>query len=55
MKTAFMIFTGIVTTMLGVGGIENSITNVELVQGLAVAMVGLGIMWCSVLMIKQEQ
>ncbi len=55
MKTAFMIFTGIVTTMLGVGGIENSITDAELLQGLAVSLVGLGIMWCTVLMIRQEQ
>jgi uncharacterized membrane protein len=55
MKTAFMIFTGIAVTMLGVGGVENSLTNVELLQALAVAVVGLGIMFCATLMIQQEQ
>jgi uncharacterized membrane protein len=55
MKTAFMVFTGIVTTMLGVGGVENSVTNVELLQSLAVAVTGLGIMGCAVLMIKREE
>lgn len=55
MKTAFMIFTGIVTTAFGVGGIENSLTDAELLQGLAVAVVGLGIMYCATLMIRQEQ
>jgi hypothetical protein len=55
MKTAFMMFTGIVTTMLGVGGVENSMTDAELVQSLAVAVVGLGIMWCAVSMINREE
>ncbi len=54
MKTAFMIFTGIVTTMLGVGGVENSLTNTELLQSVAVSAVGLGIMFCAVLMIRVE-
>jgi hypothetical protein len=55
MKTAFMLFTGIVVTMLGAGGVENSVTNVELLQSLAVAVVGLGIMWAATVMIKQEE
>lgn len=55
MKLAFMLFTGIVTTMLGVGGVENSLTTVELLQSLAVSVVGLGIMYCTVLMIKQDE
>ena len=55
MKTAFMIFTGIVTTMLGVGGVESSITNTELLQGLAVAVTGLAIMFAATLMLRQEQ
>ncbi len=54
MKLAFMIFTGIVTTMLGVGGVENSLTNTELLQSVAVSAVGLGIMFCAVLMIRVE-
>lgn len=55
MKTAFMMFTGLVTTLLGVGGVENSISTVELLQGLAVAVVGLMIMAVTVQMIKQAE
>ncbi len=55
MKTAFLIFTGIVTTAFGVGGVENSITNSELLQSLAVAVTGLGIMYCATLMAQREQ
>ncbi len=54
MKTAFLIFTGIVTTAFGVGGVENSVTNAELVQSLAVAITGLGIMYCGTLMAQRE-
>lgn len=55
MKLAFMVTTGIVTAMLGLGGVENSQTTAELLQGLAVALVGVGIMACAVMMIRQEQ
>lgn len=55
MKTAFMMITAIVTTMAGVGGIEHSTTDAELASGVIVALVGLGIMYCTVLMIKREQ
>jgi hypothetical protein len=55
MKTAFMIITGLVTTMAGLGGIEQSITNAEMMSGVLVAVVGLGIMYCATLMIKQEE
>ena len=51
----FLVITGIITVMFGVGGVENSITNVELLQGLAVAVVGLGIMGCGVLAIRVQQ
>ena len=53
-KTFFMFFTGLVTTMFGVGGVENSITNVELLQSIGVSFTGLGIMWCSTLMMRAE-
>lgn len=53
MKTvAFLVFTGIVTTLFGVGGIENSMTNSELLAGVAVAVTGLGIMGSAVLMMQ---
>jgi hypothetical protein len=51
----FLVITGIITVMFGVGGVENSITNVELLQSLAVSMVGLGIMGCGVLAIQVRQ
>lgn len=53
-KIFFMFFTGLITTMFGVGGIENSITDSELLSGLAVSAVGLGIVYCSTLMMQQE-
>lgn len=55
MKTAFMIITGVATAMLGVGGVEQSITAVELLQSTAVALVGVAIMAAAVAMIKQEE
>jgi hypothetical protein len=51
----FLVFTGLVTTMFGVGGVEHSLTNVELLQSLAVSVVGLGIMGCGVLAIQAQQ
>jgi hypothetical protein len=41
--------------MFGVGGVENSISNVELLQSLAVSVAGLGIMGCGVLAIRVQQ
>jgi len=46
---------GILLTMLGVGGVENSITDAELLQSLAVSAVGLLLMWVATLMIRQGQ
>ena len=54
-KVFFMFITGLITTMFGVGGVENSITNAQLLSGLAVAVTGLGIMYCATLMLRQEQ
>jgi len=51
----FLVITGIITVMFGVGGVENSSTNVERLQSLAVSMVGLGIMGCGVLAIQVRQ
>jgi hypothetical protein len=45
-RTAFiMIVTGLIFTMFGVGGIEQSITDSELLASLAVSVVGMGIMY----------
>lgn len=54
-KTFFLFITGLITTMFGVGGVENSLTNVELLQSIGVSVTGLGILWCATLMMQQEQ
>ncbi len=53
-KIFFMFFTGLMVTMFGVGGIEQSITDTELLQSIGVSLTGLGITWCSTLMMRQE-
>lgn len=50
----FLIITGLLLTMLGVGGVENSLTNTELLQSIAVSAVGLGLMWCATLAIRNS-
>jgi hypothetical protein len=49
----FVFVVGLILTMFAVGGVENSITNTELLQSLAVAVTGLGCMFCGTLMIKR--
>jgi len=51
----FLVITGLVLTMFGVGGIENSIETAELLQSVAVAVLGLGVMGCGVLAIQVQQ
>jgi len=48
----FLVVTGLVIAMFGAGGIENSIQTVDLLQSIAVAIVGLAVMGCGVLAIK---
>jgi hypothetical protein len=48
----FLVITGLIITMFGAGGIENSIQTVDLLQSIAVAIVGLAVMGCGVLAIK---
>jgi len=54
-RVFFFVMMGLLLTMLGVGGVENSITDLELLQSLAVSGLGLLLMWVATLMIKQEQ
>jgi len=49
----FVFVVGLILTMFAVGGVENSITNTELLQSLAVAVTGLGCMFCGTVMIKR--
>ena len=44
--TAFFVFmTGLITTLMGVGGVENSIENGDLLTSVIVACVGLSVMF----------
>ncbi len=51
---AFLVFMGIMLTAGGVGGIEHSVTDAELVQSLAVSVLGLLLMWVSTLAMRQK-
>jgi hypothetical protein len=47
-----LFFLGLIFTMFGVGGVENSITNTELFSALAVSVLGLGLMYVSTLAMR---
>lgn len=52
-RTAMFIFVvGMIVTLFGVGGIEASITDQELAQSIAVALVGLLLAWVSTLALR---
>lgn len=51
----FVFIVGLLVTLLGTGGVENSLTNLELLQALAVAVTGLGAMYAGTLMIKRAE
>ncbi len=54
-RTAFGIFMlGLIITMSGVGGVENSIATVELLSSVAVSAVGLLLMWVSTLAMQNS-
>lgn len=50
----FLVVTGLILTMFGVGGVENSITNTELTSSLAVSVVGTLIMWAGTLGLRNQ-
>jgi cell shape-determining protein MreD len=52
-STFFVAMLGLILTMFGVGGIEQSITNTELLSSLAVSVLGLALMAVGVLALKQ--
>ncbi len=49
----FVFVVGLVLTLLGTGGVENSITDSELITALLVAVTGLGCMYCGTLLINR--
>lgn len=51
----FLVIVGLLIAMAGAGGVEQSIAAVELLQSIAVAIVGLAVMGCGVLAIKVQQ
>lgn len=51
----FFIAMGLLLTMMGVGGVENSLTDTELLQSVAVSVLGLGFMWVAVLAIRSSE
>ncbi len=48
-------FLGFLLTAFGVGGIENSITNSELLGAMVVSITGLAIMYCAVAALKVSE
>ena len=50
----FVFFTGLLVTLGGVGGVENSVEDSALISSLLVACVGLGIMYCGSLMLREQ-
>jgi len=51
----FLVITGLIITMFGAGGVENSIETVDLLQSIAVSIVGLAVMGCGALAIRVQQ
>lgn len=50
----FVFITGLLLTLMGAGGIEQSITNSELLSSVAVSCVGLLVMWVGTLGFKRS-
>lgn len=54
-KESFFVFiVGLIFTGFGVGGVENSITNGELLTSTLVAIVGLAVMYCGTVALKNS-
>ena len=51
----FLLVSGILLTLLGVGGVENSIDNNAMYTGVLVLVLGQAVMACSLLMLEQER
>ena len=51
-SATFLMITGLLLTFGGVGGIENSITDSELITATAVSLLGCAVMWCGVRMMQ---
>lgn len=55
-RTGFgLMIMGLLLALFGVGGVENSITNTELLSAVAVAVLGLALMWAGTLGIRNGE
>ena len=45
-------FTGLILVMGGVGGIENSVAEAELLSSTVISLLGCAVMWCGVRMMQ---
>ncbi len=53
MKSAgFLMFTGLILVMGGVGGVENSVADVDLFGSTLISLLGCAVMWCGVRMMQ---
>jgi hypothetical protein len=50
----FLVVVGLILTMLGVGGVENSITDGELLGSVLASLVGTLIMWAGTLGLRNS-
>jgi hypothetical protein len=50
-----LFFGGLILTMFGVGGVENSVSDPDLGLSTLVAVVGLIVMWTGTRLINQEE
>jgi len=48
----FLMITGLLFTMGGVGGIEHSVTDADMGTALLVSILGMSVMWCGVRMMQ---
>jgi hypothetical protein len=51
-SATFLMITGLLLTMGGVGGIENSISDSDLATASVVSLLGCAVMWCGVRMMQ---
>ena len=51
----FLLVSGILLTMLGIGGVEASVDNNAMYTGVLVLVLGQAVMACGVLMLEQER
>jgi uncharacterized membrane protein (UPF0136 family) len=51
----YLIVLGLLLTAGGIGGVEHSVTDIELLQSVAVSVTGLLMMWCATLGLRNSK